>query len=94
VSVVETEMRWWKSFLTPQNIIAIIFAVFTAGGYWQETKYQKLRNDQQDDRMERIEKRLSEDRADSDRLYMRKDYLDAELRAIRLQIEGLRRDLR
>lgn len=91
----ETEKRpWWQAFITPQNIIAIVFAVFAAGGYWQETKYQKLRNDQQDDRMERIEKRAADDRAEADRIYMRRETMESELRALRGEIQGLRRDLR
>jgi hypothetical protein len=94
VSEVQQKRPWWQAFLTPQNIIAIIFAVFAAGGYWQETKYQKLRNDQQDDRMERIEKRAADDRAEADRIYMRRETMESELRALRGEIQGLRRDLR
>lgn len=91
----DTEKRpWWQALLTPQNIIAIIFAVFAAGGYWQETKQQQLRNDQQDDRMERIEKRMGDDRSEADRIYMRRETMESELRALRVEIQGLRRDLR
>jgi hypothetical protein len=94
VSELEQKRPWWQSFITPQNIIAIIFAVFAAGGYWQETKHQQLRNDQQDQRMDRIEKQRAEDRAEVDRLYMRRETMESELRTIRVEIQGLRRDLR
>jgi hypothetical protein len=96
VSEVEQQQKrpWWHAFLTPQNIIGAIFAVFTAGGYWQETKYQRMRNDQQDQRMERIELRITDDRAEVDRVYMRRETLESELRALRAEIQGLRRDLR
>lgn len=91
----DTEKKpWWQAVLTPQNLIALIFAVFAAGGYWQETKHQQFRNDQQDLRMERIDQRLTEERAESDRIYMRKESVELELRALRAEIQGLRRDLR
>lgn len=95
MSELEQQKRpWWQAFITPQNIIAIIFAIFAAGGYWQETKHQQLRNDQQDQRMDRIEKRLADDRAEVDLKYMRRETMESELRALRGEIQGLRRDLR
>lgn len=86
--------KWWHAWITPQNILAFIFAIFAAGGYWQETKHQQLRNDEQDKRMERIEKRVTDDRTEVDRVYMRRETLESELRALRGEIQGLRRDLR
>jgi hypothetical protein len=98
VVVSETEQQkkapWWHAFITPQNIIAVIFAIFAAGGYWQETKYQQLRNDEQDKRMERMERLHTDDRAEADRIYMRRESVEIELRALRGEIQGLRRDLR
>lgn len=85
---------WWHAFITPQNILAFVFAIFAAGGYWQDTTRQKERNDEQDRRMERIEQRQVDDRAEADRVYMRRESVEIELRALRGEIQGLRRDLR
>lgn len=87
-------MRWWKPFLTPQNILAFVFAIFAAGGYWQDTQRQKERNDEQDRRMERLEQRIGDERDISERIYMRRETMESELRALRAEIQGLRRDLR
>jgi hypothetical protein len=95
VSELEQQKRpWWQAFVTPQNLVAIIFAVFAAGGYWQETKHQQLRNDQQDQRMDRIEKSIADDRDEVESKYMRRETMESELRTIRVEIQGLRRDLR
>jgi hypothetical protein len=94
VSELEQKRPWWHAFITPQNVLTAILAIFAAGGYWQDAKRQKERNDEQDRRMERIEQRFDNERETSERIYMRRETMESELRALRVEIQGLRKDLR
>jgi Tfp pilus assembly protein PilO len=85
---------WWHAFITPQNILTAVLAIFAAGGYWQDAKQVK-------DRLDRLERRVEAERTLSDLTYMRRDVLTEQLRQIqeeqtrmREQVQLLRRDLR
>jgi hypothetical protein len=101
----DPDMRWWKSFVTPQNILTAVLAVFAAGGYWQDAKQTRDRLERLEvnasGRLERLERRIDQERTMSDLIYMRRDVLTEQLRLIQEEqtrmrelIQLLRREVR
>lgn len=85
---------WWHDWVTPQTLILILGLVLTVGGLLRDKTYIE-------ERLERLEQRVANERVTSDLIYMRRDVLTEQLRLIQEEqarqrelIQLIRRDLR
>lgn len=97
--------HWWTRVVTIPNILAV-GAMLIGGSMTYQAQIGKLEHLQglvlqNEQRIERLEKRMDEERATNNAIFMRSDVLSEQLRSIRdeqvrirEQMQLMRRDLR
>lgn len=89
---------WWLAVVTIPNVIAmgglLIGGAMTYQAQLQRVDMAESRIERAEERITALEGRLDKTVQDIGNIYMRRDNTELEMRAIREQIQAMRRDLR
>lgn len=94
----EQKRPWWLAVVTIPNVLAIggllLGGAMTYQAQLQRVDTAESRIERAENRIEQLEGRLDKTVSDIGNIYMRRDNMELEMRAIREQIQLMRRDLR
>lgn len=94
----EQKRPWWLAIVTIPNVLAV-GSLLIGGSLAYQAQVQRVdvaesRIQRAEERIEALEGRLDRTVQDIANIYMRRDNMELEMKAIREQMQLLRRDLR
>lgn len=89
----ETPTPWLRSQLTVQNVLLIIVAVFNIGGWYQTQQQTKDTTSKLEARVADLEKRIGEERARLDPVYMLRELAVAQNAEVLRRLDSIERRL-